>query len=195
LIEGRDYVQVVACKFVIFSRMVATIAAARPGAAVAQTATGQSQGVLTLTGADSSGGLETLVVTARKRAENIQDVPVAVTAIEGADLDSNGTSQVQQLQFQAPSLVINTPTSRQTSFAIRGLGNNAAADGLSASVGLYIDGVYLDRPGMAISIFSTSIMSRCCVGHRALCLARTQRLARSASPPGHPISSLPRKAK
>jgi len=143
--------KVVACKGrYLLHGSVATIAlAAGSSAVVAQTAIGQGQGVLALTGADSSGGLETLVVTARKRAENIQDVPVAVTAIEGADLDSNGTSQIQQLQFQAPSLVINTPTSRQTSFAIRGLGNNPAADGLSASVGLYIDGVYLDRPGMA----------------------------------------------
>jgi iron complex outermembrane receptor protein len=97
----------------------------------------------------NDGGLETVTVTARKRAENVQDVPLAVTAVGGDDLDANGTSQIQQLQFQAPGLVVDTPNPRQTSFAIRGLGNNPAADGLSASVGLYIDGVYLDRPGMA----------------------------------------------
>ena len=89
------------------------------------------------------------MVTARKRPENVQDVPIAVTAIGGAELDGNGTSQIQQLQFQVPSLVVNTANSRQTSFSIRGLGNNPAADGLSTSVGLYIDGIYLDRPGMA----------------------------------------------
>ena len=97
----------------------------------------------------TDGGLETVTVTARKRAENVQDVPLPVTAVSGVDLDDNGTSQIQQLQFQAPGLVVDTPNPRQTSFAIRGLGNNPAADGLSASVGLYIDGVYLDRPGMA----------------------------------------------
>ena len=98
---------------------------------------------------NTDGGLETVTVTARRRAENVQDVPLAVTAVSGTDLDNNGTSQIQQLQFQAPGLVVDTPNPRQTSFAIRGLGNNPAADGLSASVGLYIDGVYLDRPGMA----------------------------------------------
>jgi iron complex outermembrane recepter protein len=118
-----------------------------------QAATGDAAqaipGATQVADADGGIGLETVVVTARKRAENVQDVPVAVTAIGGARLDENGTSQIQQLQFEAPGLVIDTPNPRQTTFAIRGLGNNPAADGLSASVGLYIDGVYLDRPGMA----------------------------------------------
>jgi iron complex outermembrane recepter protein len=115
----------------------------------AQTQSDQSQGAIALLSTDDSGGLETVVVTARKRSENAQDVPVAVTAIDGAELDSKGISQIQQLEFQAPGLVVNTPNARQTNFAIRGLGNNPAADGLFTSVGLYIDGVYLDRPGMA----------------------------------------------
>ncbi len=129
---------------------VATIALAAGGSgAAAQAQSDQPQGAIVPASADNSGGLETVVVTARKRAENVQDVPVAMTAIDGAELDRNGTSQIQQLQFQAPDLVVDTPNARQTSFAIRGLGNNPAADGLSTSVGLYIDGVYLDRPGMA----------------------------------------------
>jgi iron complex outermembrane recepter protein len=121
------------------------------GSAAIATLTGMAGPVLAQSDvqvADNSGGLETIVVTARKRAENVQDVPIAVTAVSGADLEASGTSQIQQLQFQSPGLVVDTPNPRQTSFAIRGLGNNPAADGLSASVGLYIDGVYLDRPGM-----------------------------------------------
>jgi iron complex outermembrane receptor protein len=112
-------------------------------------AAAQEQAATQVAAADAGIGLETVVVTARKRSENVQDVPIAVTAVSGADLEASGTSQIQQLQFQAPGLVVVTPNPRQTSFAIRGLGNNPAANGLSASVGLYIDGVYLDRPGMA----------------------------------------------
>jgi iron complex outermembrane receptor protein len=96
-----------------------------------------------------AGGIEQVTVTARFRKENQQDVPIALTALGGAQLDQLGTTQIQQLQFLAPNLEINVPNPRQTSFSIRGIGNNPAADGLSQSVGLYIDGVYLDRPGMA----------------------------------------------
>lgn len=90
-----------------------------------------------------------VVVTARRRAERIEDVPVSMTAISGAQLARAGVNQVQQLQFEAPSTNISIANPRQTNFAIRGLGNNPATDGLSSSVGVYIDGVYLDRPGMA----------------------------------------------
>ena len=90
-----------------------------------------------------------VLVTARKRSEHIQDVPISLSAVGGARLAREGVSQVQQLQYEVPSLNVATPNPRQTNIAIRGIGNNPAADGLAASVGLYIDGVYLDRPGMA----------------------------------------------
>lgn len=95
------------------------------------------------------GALETVTVTARKRKEDVQDVPIGVTAVDGRQLADKGATQIQQLQFLAPSLVVDVPNPRQVSISIRGVGNNPAADGLSASVGLYIDGIYLDRPGMA----------------------------------------------
>ena len=94
-------------------------------------------------------GVEQVTVTARFRKENQQDVPIALTALSGTQIDNLGTTQVSQLQFLVPNLVVVTPNPRQTAFSIRGIGNNPAADGLSASVGLYLDGVYLDRPGMA----------------------------------------------
>jgi iron complex outermembrane receptor protein len=98
---------------------------------------------------EGSNPIGEIVVTARRRVERLQDVPVAVSAISGADLAKAGLNQVQQLQFTAPSTNISIANPRQTNFAIRGLGNNPATDGLASSVGIYIDGVYLDRPGMA----------------------------------------------
>jgi iron complex outermembrane recepter protein len=99
--------------------------------------------------AAASTGVAEVVVTARRRSERLQDVPIAISAVGGERLARAGISQMQQLQFETPSLNVATPNPRQTNIAIRGLGNNPAADGLAASVGLYIDGVYLDRPGMA----------------------------------------------
>ena len=133
----------------------AAIAALMAGSAIMPAAAQAQQGGQTdqantqVAAADGGIGLETVVVTARRREENVQSVPIAVTAVSGADLEASGTSQIQQLAFEAPGLVVVTPNPRQTSFAIRGLGNNPAANGLSASVGLYVDGIYLDRPGMA----------------------------------------------
>lgn len=89
------------------------------------------------------------MVTARQRAENLQDVPISLTAISGAQLANEGITNVQELPSLAPGIQITALNPRVTTFAIRGLGNNAASDGLSGSVGTYIDGVYLDRSGMA----------------------------------------------
>ena len=97
----------------------------------------------------ASPGLETVVVTARQRVENLQEVPLSVTAISEAQLTNAGITNVQELSSLAPGIVVTALNPRVTTFAIRGLGNNAASDGLSGSVGTYIDGVYLDRNAMA----------------------------------------------
>ena len=89
-----------------------------------------------------------VTVTARRREERAQDVPLPMAVLSGASLRQRGTDQLQQLQFSMPSLNVSLPNPRQTNLAIRGIGNNPAADGLASSVGIYIDGVYLDRPGM-----------------------------------------------
>jgi iron complex outermembrane receptor protein len=93
--------------------------------------------------------IEEVRVTARRRSEKVQDVPISITVLTGRQLQREGITQVQSLQFIAPSVNISLPNPRQTNFAIRGIGNNPATDGLSSSVGIYIDDVYLDRPGMA----------------------------------------------
>jgi iron complex outermembrane receptor protein len=93
--------------------------------------------------------IEEVHVTARRRSEKVQDVPIAISVLTGRQLQRIGATQVQDLQFLVPSTNISLPNPRQTNFAIRGIGNNPATDGLSSSVGIYIDDVYLDRPGMA----------------------------------------------
>ncbi len=97
-----------------------------------------------------SGQLETVTVTARRREESSQSVPVPISVIGGQALESQRVYRIQDLQQLVPSVNVAYMHARQSSVSIRGLGNNPASDGLEGSVGLYIDNVYLSRPGMAV---------------------------------------------
>ena len=98
---------------------------------------------------ESADAIETVFVTARKQSEDSQRVPLPVTALSGESLSDGNDTQIQQLSLKAPDLLVTQSNARQTSFGLRGLGNNPTSDGLATSVGVYMDGVYLDRPGMA----------------------------------------------
>jgi len=93
--------------------------------------------------------LEEVVVTARRRRESAQTVPVALTAIGEQDLQATGTATLAQLQQLAPSLQVFSFNPRNTNINIRGLGANVALtnDGLENGVGVYVDQVYIGRPG------------------------------------------------
>jgi iron complex outermembrane recepter protein len=90
-----------------------------------------------------------IVVTARKMKERLQDVPVAITALGGDQLRQNDHLRLEDLNQLAPSTNVVITNGHQTSISIRGLGNNPGSDGLENSAGVFIDGVYLGRPGMA----------------------------------------------
>ncbi|GAB7531684.1 TonB-dependent receptor [Pseudomonas sp. 3A(2025)] len=94
--------------------------------------------------------LKTVTVTARRREESAQNVPTPISVISGEALESQRVYRIQDLQQLTPSLNVAYMHARQSSVSIRGLGNNPASDGLEGSVGLYIDNVYLGRPGMAV---------------------------------------------
>ena len=104
------------------------------------------------TAAEGSTGLEAVVVTARRRDEDAQTVPIAVSAFGGAQLEATRTYNVRDLQQLSPSLSVSVTNPRNTSINIRGLGNNVSVynDGLQAAVGVYLDQVYLGRPGQAV---------------------------------------------
>jgi iron complex outermembrane receptor protein len=94
--------------------------------------------------------LDTITVTARRRAESAQDVPAPLTVVKGDDLAANRIERVQDLQQVLPNTNVAFVHARQGSVAVRGIGNNPAADGLDGSVGIYLDNVFLARPGMAV---------------------------------------------
>lgn len=90
-------------------------------------------------------------MTARHRAENLQDVPASVQAISGQTLEMKNTVTLSDIVAQTPGLFDQIGNPRNTSLAIRGIGVTASAgDGLDNMVGVYFDGVYMGRPGMAL---------------------------------------------
>ncbi|WP_085717804.1 TonB-dependent receptor [Pseudomonas sp. B28(2017)] len=94
--------------------------------------------------------LETVTVTTRRREESSQDVPAPMSVVSGQTLETQRVYRIQDLQQLVPSVNVAYMHARQSSVSIRGLGNNPASDGLEGSVGLYLDNVYLGRPGMAV---------------------------------------------
>lgn len=95
--------------------------------------------------------LDEIVVTARRREERAQDVPIALTVIGGEQLDKSNTYNVGQLTQQAPSVQVLSSNPRNTAITIRGIGASygLANDGLEQGVGIYVDQVYYGRPATA----------------------------------------------
>ncbi|MFK7975435.1 MAG: TonB-dependent receptor [Halioglobus sp.] len=96
--------------------------------------------------------LEEVIVTAQKREQSMQDVPVSVAAYSGAVLQESGIKDVFDLQTNAPGLTVDQNQNATTSnFAIRGIGTGGNNFGQESSVGLYVDGVYRSRQSSMIS--------------------------------------------
>ncbi|MEK1907545.1 MAG: TonB-dependent receptor [Pseudomonas sp.] len=98
---------------------------------------------------EQAATLGKVTVTARRRAEDAQSVPTPITALSGADLETQKVYRIQDLQQALPSVNVAYVHARVSSLAVRGIGNNPASDGLEGSAGIYLDNVYLGRPGMA----------------------------------------------
>ncbi|MBP8231399.1 TonB-dependent receptor [Rhizorhabdus sp.] len=91
-------------------------------------------------------GLEEIVVTAQRRAESLQKVPVAVTAISSEQLDTLRVTNVKNLAGLAPSLQIQTQGLQSNpSIAIRGVASGVSNNAVDPKVGIYLDGVYIGR--------------------------------------------------
>lgn len=97
---------------------------------------------------------EPILVTARRRAEDAQDVPNALSVVGADTLNRTYTVNTAQLSQLVPTLAYSSPNPRNTAFTIRGLGSSVVAisqanDGLEPGVGYYVDQVYHARPATA----------------------------------------------
>ena len=107
------------------------------------------------------GGYETVIVTARKRPEDAQSIPISVSAFTQADLDTLNVQTVNDLKYVAPSVYVAPTTFRQDTLniTIRGQRDFDSSSGQSVmsfdpAAAVYMDGVYLARPvGLATSLF------------------------------------------
>lgn len=92
-----------------------------------------------------------VTVTAQKRAENIQDVPISIVAISGDALERSGLRDFQNLTQFAPGLVTDANSDpRAARIGLRGV-TTAQDNGKQSSVGVFIDGVFMSRVGMAFT--------------------------------------------
>lgn len=96
--------------------------------------------------------LNEIIVTATKREQTLQDVPVAVSVTTGETIERAQIRDLKDLQSVVPSLRVNQlQSSANTNFYIRGFGNGANNAGIEPSVGLFIDGVYRSRSASMIA--------------------------------------------
>jgi len=96
-----------------------------------------------------------VIVTATRRAESIQDIPIAVTAILPDDLEKQGVVNIQNLTSVAPSFSTSQAqtASGTVVLRIRGVGTTSNNIGFESAVGVFIDGAYQSRPGVALGEF------------------------------------------
>lgn len=94
-----------------------------------------------------------IVITASRRSQTVDTVPMAVTALSADAMDAAAIRDTQDLTRLAPGLVITVGGAEATSSTIRlrGVGTSGSNLGLEGSVGVFVDGVYLSRQGIALS--------------------------------------------
>ena len=96
--------------------------------------------------------LEEVIVTAQKRAESAQNVPVALTAISSDIIEKLGINQTQDLVKLAPSLTVGQGDNKQNSgFRLRGVGTSAYSIGVEQSVAVIVDGVSTVQAGQSLA--------------------------------------------
>ncbi|GAC1456232.1 MAG: TonB-dependent receptor [Steroidobacteraceae bacterium] len=88
--------------------------------------------------------LEEIVVTAERRSEKVQDVPIAITAVSAADLESRGVRQAGDITALVPNLLLNSPygPEAQPTFTLRGVTTQDFSENQSSPVAMYVDEVY-----------------------------------------------------
>ena len=95
-----------------------------------------------------AAAIEEVIVTARKREESLQDVPIAIQALDATKIERYDADNLSEIADMANNVVI-----AGGSFIIRGLGSNAGDSGISASVATNIDGVQSERGFIARTAF------------------------------------------
>jgi iron complex outermembrane receptor protein len=104
---------------------------------------------------DGPRGTGEIIVTARRRSETAQEVPLAISVVGANQIESTGNFNILKLQQLAPTLQVYSSNPRNTSVNIRGLGVpfGLTSDGFEQGVGIYVDDVYNSRVAAAVFDF------------------------------------------
>lgn len=108
---------------------------------------GVSQAQTAAADAQANDSLENIIVTARRREENVQEVPLAISVVGAETLEAQGTYNISRLTQLQPTLQFYSQNPRNTFINIRGIGApfGLTNDGFEQGVGVYIDDVYYNR--------------------------------------------------
>jgi iron complex outermembrane receptor protein len=93
-----------------------------------------------------AGGLDEIIVTAQKRAESVNDVPIAINALDGDGLEALGISDTDDIVEAFPNLGLNVRSGYNSGVSIRGVGTDNFHISAQQSVGTYIDDVSIVSP-------------------------------------------------
>lgn len=118
-----------------------------PGAWAQDTAAPRTRG-------DTGAQVEDIVVTAQRREQSLQDVPISVTAFNAGKLDALNANTIGDLDNFTPGLTINDTSVTQPSYTIRGVATDDFGIGTDPSVGIFIDGIYSGRSGASLIFFN-----------------------------------------
>lgn len=110
--------------------------------------------------AESTGELTEVVVTAERRSERLQDVPIAVTALTGAELEARGVRQAADIVNSVPNMLLNLPygPEAQPTFTLRGVTTQDFSQNQSSPIAMYVDEVY--KPVGAVQALQTFDLDR-----------------------------------
>jgi len=114
------------------------------GAQQTSTSTGQSSAAVNSSDT-TTGEVTEIVVTAQRKSERLQDVPISVTSVSAQSLESQGITDVFSLSEVVPGLNVTRVATVSTPY-LRGIGSNGADPNNEASVATYVDGVYYAAP-------------------------------------------------
>ena len=95
--------------------------------------------------AQGSGGLEEVVVTAQHREQNLQDIPISVTAIGAQDLNEAQIFGASEIAFRVPGMSYAEFAPGQSLISMRGINSADDGAGMDNSVVMFLDGVYIGR--------------------------------------------------
>ncbi|MFC7536298.1 TonB-dependent receptor [Sphingomonas sp. GCM10030256] len=140
----------------LFGSVAAAALAAMPAVAQDATARATTQepgSADAQTAAEPAAASDTdIVVTARRREETLQDVPIAVTAYSGEQLERQGSLDITDIGDTTPNVTLEPSRGTNTTLTafIRGVGQQDPVAGFEQGVGIYLDDVYLNRPQAAV---------------------------------------------